>query len=65
MEGTYDGQGLDAEHKGVRSQVARVGERIFLPQLGKEGLRGGEGGVVEDEVTCSYVSWFVRVEYGD
>jgi hypothetical protein len=46
----YDGQGLDAEHEGVRGQVARVGEGVFLPELGEEGLGGGDGGVVEDEV---------------
>lgn len=49
-EENYHCQGLDAQHKGVRGQVARVREGVFLPELGKEGLRGGEGGVVEDVV---------------
>jgi hypothetical protein len=46
----YHGQGLDAEHEGVRGHVARVGEGIFLPELGKEGLGGGDVGVVEDKI---------------
>jgi hypothetical protein len=50
-DGAYHGEGLDAEHKGVRGQVARVGEGVFLPQLGEEVLGGGDGGVVADEVT--------------
>lgn len=46
-----DGQGLDAEHERVRSHVPRVGERVLLPQLGKDVLLAGEGGVVEDVVS--------------
>ena len=43
-------QGFNAEHKGVRCHVSRVGQRVLLPQLGKDVLLAGECGVVEDVV---------------
>lgn len=49
-EETYHGQGLNAQHKGVGREIARVGEGVFLPQLGEERLGRGNGGVVEDKV---------------
>jgi hypothetical protein len=61
---TYNGQGLDAEHERVRGQVARVGEGVFLPELGKEGLGRGNGGMAQDEVAFFYLKlvlhWFMR-----
>lgn len=47
--------GLDADHERVRRQVPRVGQGIFLPQLGKEVLRAGEARVVVDEVSLNDV----------
>ena len=44
-------QGLDAKHEGVGGHVPRVGQRIFLPQLGEDVLLAGEGGVVQDVVS--------------
>lgn len=33
---TYDGDGLDTEHEGIRRQVSRVRQGILLPQLREE-----------------------------
>jgi hypothetical protein len=33
---TYGRNGLHAEHKGILGKVARVGERVLLPQLTKQ-----------------------------
>lgn len=49
-ECTHDSKPLDAQHERVRGHVPRVGEGVFLPQLGKERLGSGQGGVVEDVV---------------
>lgn len=48
---THHGDGLDAEHKGVRRKVPRVGQGVLLPQLGEEILRAGEDGMVVQEVS--------------
>ena len=36
--GSYSGNRLHAENESILSQIARVGEGIFLPQLAKESL---------------------------
>ena len=49
--GTYHSQRLDAEHEWVRDHVARVGKGVFLPELGEEGLGGGNRLVALDPVS--------------
>lgn len=46
----YHREGLDTKHERIRGQVARIGECILLPELGKERLHPRETPVVPDEV---------------
>lgn len=38
---TYDGDGLDAEHEGVRREVSGVGQSVLLPCLAEDRLEAG------------------------
>ena len=47
---SYRSDGLHTEHKWVLGQVARVGERVFLPELAEDGLQAAHGAEVVDIV---------------
>jgi hypothetical protein len=48
--GTYGGDSLHAEHKGVLGQVARVAQAVLLPQLAEQILHAAHGAEVVGEV---------------
>lgn len=57
---TYGCDALHTKDKGVLGQVARVGERVLLPQLAKEGLQVAHAPEVED-VLGTVMLAFTRV----
>lgn len=50
MSVTYHGDGFNCDSEWVRCQVARVGEGVFFPELGGDGLLGLELCAVSDVV---------------
>lgn len=48
--GTYRGDGLHAQDEGIRGQIARIRERVFLPELTKQILGDHHAGMVVGEV---------------
>lgn len=49
-EETYHSARLHAQHQRIRTQVARVGQRVLLPQLGQDVPRASYVVVVQHKV---------------
>jgi hypothetical protein len=47
----YSSDSLHAQHERIRSQVPRITQRIFLPQLPEQILRGAHAHMIEREVS--------------
>lgn len=48
----YKGDGLDADGKDVTSEIARVGEGVFFPELGKSRVHTGKQVPVKEIIAC-------------
>ena len=50
--GTNSSDSFHAQHEGVGSQISRVREGIFLPQLAEKILRRSHASVIKGKVSC-------------